>query len=72
MSIGRHAADKKSDGRKIFAANVQVKAASSTSCAFCWFVMGIYPTLGGMVEKDSDTYRLHLQKSHGLRQEIQA
>jgi hypothetical protein len=34
--------------------------------------MTIYPTLNGMIERDSDTFRLHLEKAHGLRPEIQA
>ena len=72
MSIGQNAADGKRDARKAFAANIQVKAHSSTSCTFCWFVMTIYPTLKGMIERDSDTFRLHLQKAHGLKPDIQA
>jgi hypothetical protein len=72
MSIGQNAADESKGGRKLFAANVQVRAQSSTSCSFCWFVMTIYPTLNGMIERDSDTFRLHLEKAHGLRPEIQA
>jgi hypothetical protein len=72
MSIGQNAADERKGGRKLFAANVQVKAQSSTSCSFCWFVMTIYPTLNGMIDRDSDTFRLHLEKAHGLRPEIQA
>jgi hypothetical protein len=72
MSIGQNAADERKGGKKAFAANVQVKAQSSTSCSFCWFVMTIYPTLNGMIDRDSDTFRLHLEKAHGLRPEIQA
>jgi hypothetical protein len=71
MSIGRNKADGKGDTKKAYAANVQVKAHSSTSCSFCWFVMTIYPTLNGMIERDSDTFRLHLQKAHGLGADIQ-
>ena len=58
-------------GRKAYSVNVQVKAASSTSCAFCWFVVTVYPTLKGMTERDSTTFKAHLQKAHGLRDEIQ-
>ena len=72
MSIGQNAGNGKGDTRKAFAANVQVKAQSSTSCSFCWFVMTIYPTLSGMIERDSDTFRLHLKKAHGLKPDIQA
>jgi len=72
MSTGQNAADERRGAKKAFAADIQVKAQSSTSCSFCWFVMTIYPTLNGMIERDSDTFRLHLQKAHGLRPEIQA
>jgi len=72
MGIGQNAADDRKGGRKVFAANIEVKAASSTSCAFCWFVMGVYPSLSAMIEKDSDVYRLHLLKTHGLKPDIQA
>jgi hypothetical protein len=72
MSIGQNAADGHNGGRKAFTANIQVKAHSSTSCTFCWFIMTIYPTLSGMTENDSTTYKMHLEKSHGLCAEIQA
>jgi len=72
MSIGQNAADGRNGGRKAFTANIQVKAHSSTSCTFCWFIMTIYPTLSGMTENDSTTYKMHLEKSHGLCAEIQA
>ena len=71
MSIGQNAADARKGGKKAYAANIQAKAESSTSCAFCWFVMGIYPTLDGMIDRDSDTFKLHLEKVHGLCAEIQ-
>jgi len=71
MGIGQNAADERKGGRKLFAANIEVKAQSSTSCSFCWFVMTIYPTLNGMIDRDSDTFKLHLEKSHGLTPEIQ-
>jgi hypothetical protein len=34
--------------------------------------MTIYPTLSGTIERDSDTFRLHLKKAHGLKPDIQA
>jgi hypothetical protein len=71
MSTGQNGADVRDGSKKAFAANVQVKAQSSTSCSFCWFVMTIYPTLNGMIDRDSDTFRLHLEKAHGLRPDIQ-
>jgi hypothetical protein len=72
MPIGQNAADERKGGKKAFAVNIQVKAQSSTSCSFCWFVMTIYPTLSGMIERDSDTFRLHLKRAHGLSADIQA
>jgi hypothetical protein len=71
MGTGQDAADRRSGGRKVFAANIQVRAQSSTSCTFCGFIMTIYPTLSGMTDKDSTTFREHLEKSHGLTSEIQ-
>jgi hypothetical protein len=71
MGIGQNGADESKGGRKLFAANVQVKAHSSTSCTFCWFIMTIYPTLGGMTDKDGATFKTHLEKSHGLTADIQ-
>ncbi|HUI01273.1 MAG TPA: hypothetical protein VLX56_06555 [Nitrososphaerales archaeon] len=56
--------------RKAYADKVQAKAQSSTTCAFCWFVLQIYPTLTGMTDKDTDTYREHLRLAHALKQEI--
>jgi len=72
MGASQNAADERKGDRKAFAANVQAKAESSTGCSFCWFVMTIYPTLKGMIDKDHDTFKLHLEKAHGLRPEIQA
>jgi len=73
MSIFKHGADEAKRAKKgYYSADVQVKAASRNSCSFCWFVMSIYPTLSGMIERDSETYKLHLQKAHGLREEIRA
>ena len=71
MSDEKTTPNETKQGRKAYAVNIQVKAQSSTSCAFCWFVMTTYPTLGGMPERDSSTFRAHLEKSHGLRGEIQ-
>ena len=71
MSIGQNAADERNGGRKAFTASIQVKAQSSTSCTFCWFIMTIYPTLSGMTDKDGTTFKMHLEKSHGLSADIQ-
>ena len=56
---------------KTYAVNIQAKAQSSNSCSFCWFVVTLYPTLKGMTERDHTTYKAHLEKSHGLRADIQ-
>ena len=72
MSQGQTPTDDGKGGRKAYAVNVQLKAQSSTSCSFCWFVMTLYPTMKGMTEKDTSTYRLHLEKIHGLTGEIEA
>jgi tryptophan 2,3-dioxygenase len=56
--------------RKVYTAKVQAKAHSSASCSFCWFVLTVYPTLKGMTPRDSDTFREHLMKAHGLKQDI--
>ena len=58
--------------RKQYSAKVQVKAHSSTSCSFCWFVLNLYPTLTKMTPRDSSTFAEHLKKEHGLKEEIQA
>jgi hypothetical protein len=59
-----------SGGKKAYSVNIQAKAQSSTTCSFCWFVLTIYPTLKGMTERDSTTFKTHLEKEHGLREEI--
>jgi len=59
-------------GSKTYSVNVQAKAHSNTSCSFCWFVMTLYPTLAGMTERDSATFRAHLKQKHGLGEEIKA
>lgn len=58
------------DSGKTYSANVHGKAGSSTSCAFCWFVLNVYPTLKGMTPRDDATFREHLKQSHGLADDI--
>ena len=58
-------------GRKAYSVNVQAKAQSSTSCSFCYFVLTLYPTLKGMTDRDTTTFKAHLRQVHGLRDEIQ-
>jgi hypothetical protein len=70
MDSGRNPADEGNGGRKAYSVNIQVKAQSSTSCAFCWFILTIYPTLKGMTERDSATFKAHLEQAHGLSNEI--
>jgi len=71
MSDAQDAADGSIGGRKAYSASIRVKVPSSTSCSFCWFVLKLYPTLKGMTDRDTATFRLHLQKAHGLTEEIQ-
>jgi len=72
MTYGQNAAGDGLGGRKAYSVNVQVKAQSSTSCSFCYFVLTLYPTLKGMTDRDTATFKSHLQRAHGLRDEIQA
>jgi hypothetical protein len=58
-------------GPKAFSLGVEAKLHSSTKCSFCWFVISIYPTLSGLTDRDSLTYRAHLQREHGLSDEIE-
>ena len=71
MSMGQNAADERNGGKKTFSVNVQVKAQSSSSCSLCFFFLTLYPTLKGMTEKDNATFKVHLQKTHGLMEDIQ-
>lgn len=56
--------------RKSLEARSDAKAQSGTGCSFCWFVLTVYPTLTGMTERDTTTFREHLKQAHGLRSEI--
>ena len=71
MSDAKNAANEGNGGRKAYPVNIRVKAPSSTSCSFCWFVLKLYPTLKGMTDRDTATFRAHLEKVHGLGDEIQ-
>lgn len=71
MSIGENAAGERNSGKKAYSVKVELKAQSSTSCSFCWFVLGLYPTLKGMTDRDAETFRTHLQKTHGLTEDIE-
>jgi len=71
MSDGQNPANGGIGGSKAYSVNIQVKAPSSTSCSFCWFILMTYPTLKGMTERDGSTFKTHLQKEHGLKSEIQ-
>ena len=57
--------------RKLYTAEVQARTTSNTSCAFCWFVLQINPTLKNLSPRDTTTFAAHLKKSHGLQEEIQ-
>lgn len=71
MTNGQNAADEGISGGKAYSVKVQVKAQSSTSCSFCYFVLTLYPTLRGMTDRDTTTFKTHLEGVHGLREEIQ-
>jgi len=72
MTHGQNAADDGLGERKAYSVSVHVKAQSSTSCSFCYFVLTLYPTLKGMMDRDTVTFKSHLQQAHGLREEIKA
>jgi hypothetical protein len=61
-----------SDGKKAYSLNVRAKEQYTSGCAFCWFVLSLYPTLTGMKENDGVTFKAHLEKVHGLGHEITA
>jgi hypothetical protein len=71
MNDAKNAADQGIGSRKAYSASIRVKVPSTTSCSFCWFVLKLYPTLKGMTDRDTETFRAHLEKSHGLRNEIE-
>jgi hypothetical protein len=71
MTNGQDAAGDGPGGREAYSVNVHVKAQSSTSCSFCYFVLTLYPTLKGMTDRDTTTFMSHLQQAHGLKDEIQ-
>jgi len=72
MNTGQSAADRRNrHGRKAYSVSVQSNVQSGTSCSFCWLVLALNPTLEGMNERDSATFKAHLEKTHGLRNEIQ-
>jgi hypothetical protein len=71
MSNAQNAADEGIGGKKAYQATIKVKVPSSSTCSFCWFVLKLYPTLKGMTERDTTTFRAHLEKVHGLVEEIQ-
>lgn len=72
MTQGQNASDDGIGERKAYSVSVHAKAQSSTSCSFCYFVLTLYPTLKGMPDGDTATFKLHLQRAHGLQNEIQA
>jgi hypothetical protein len=44
---------------------------STDACAFCDFVLSLYPTLTRMKPSDSRMFTEHLKESHGLVGEIE-
>jgi len=71
MSDAKNAADEGISGKKAYQASIRVKVPSSETCSFCWFVLKLYPTLKGMTDRDTATFRAHLENVHGLGEEIQ-
>src|SRR5438445_4084604 len=72
MNPRHHATRARNDyGAKAYSVSVPAKARSATSCSFCWLVLTLNPTLEGMSERDSATFKAHLEKDHGLTDEIQ-
>ena len=70
MSTAGETGQNNQSGR--YSTKFKVKVQSTSSCAFCWFVLNIYPTLTGMPDQDADTFTAHLKKSHGLTGDISA
>jgi len=70
MTHGQNAVDDGPGGRKAYSVHIQAKAQSSTSCSFCYFVLTLYPTLKGMTDRDTATFKSHLEQAHGLKEEI--
>ncbi len=56
--------------KKAYSAKIHARAPSSEGCSFCWFVLAVYPTMEGMTPRDNRTFREHLMKAHGLREDI--
>ncbi len=74
MDSGKNMAGGRNNNRhraKAYSVSVLARPQSSTNCSFCWLVLTLNPTLEGMDERDSTTFRAHLKKEHGLRDEIQ-
>ena len=69
MSSNRTSAE---DVKAAYAVKSQVEAQSAPSCSFCLFVLATYPTLQKVEKRDSALFTAHLQKVHGLKQEIAA
>ena len=72
MTHGHNAPEDGRGERKAYSVSVHVKAQSSTGCSFCYFVLTLYPTLKGMTDRDTATFKSHLQQAHGLKEEIKA
>jgi hypothetical protein len=59
------------DSRNVCSQGSQPEVEAGTRCAFCWFVLKTYPALKSMTERDSQTYKAHLERTHGLVKDIQ-
>jgi hypothetical protein len=57
--------------KKLSSVHIHAGAPPDGSCAFCWFVLKLYPDLGRITSRDSSLFREHLKKAHGWTEEIQ-
>jgi hypothetical protein len=70
MSVGQNPSDE--DPRNVSSQGVQSEEIKSgTRCTFCWFMLETYPALKSMTERDRQTYKAHLELTHGLVKDIQ-
>jgi hypothetical protein len=71
MNDAPSAADRRTGSSEAYSESTRAKVPSGRSCSFCWFVLKLYPTLKGMTDRDTETFKAHLEKAHGLRKEIE-
>jgi hypothetical protein len=72
MTDAQNAEKRAAERKEAYSLTIHARTQSSSSCSFCGLVLTVYPRLEGMTGADATTYRLHLRRAHGLRDEIQA